>query len=113
MAGRAQDVVLRGYVSGSGSDWQAICLDLDIAAQGQSMFEAKSILDSLVDDYLAEVRTLPDVDQKRLLKRKAPLGLRLSYHFGYALASLFAERSSGDRLSYALHSGQDTRACAT
>ena len=34
----------RCYVHGKGSEWEAICTDLDISVQGDSFEDAKSLL---------------------------------------------------------------------
>lgn len=107
-----QYLEFRGYVFGRGQEWNAICLDLDIAAQGRSFHEAKCTLEEMVDDYLHTVRRLPVSEQKRLLRRRAPFSVRVWHHLTYALASLFNERKGSDRLSFVLHRDNDSGACA-
>ena len=58
-------------------EWEAICTDLDIAAQGISLDEAKRELEAAVSAYVEYVLTLPEEEVSEFLNRKSPLGLRL------------------------------------
>lgn len=54
--------------------WVAICLDFDLAAQGETFEEAKGKLDAMIDDYVREAwdgEDRPYADA--LLNRRAPL----------------------------------------
>lgn len=102
MSKRDRGPVLRGYIVGNGKNWHAICLDLDIAADGGTPKEARLVLEGMVIDYLNEVRTLSADQQKKLLNRKAPFLTRLGYHFAYFVASFFNNRSD-DRFGFILH----------
>ena len=69
-----QDRVLRCYAESSDSGWEAICVDLDLAAQGSSFEEARDALYEAISVYLETVMELPDEkDRVRLLNRRAPL----------------------------------------
>ncbi len=61
----------RCYVHGKGSEWEAICTDLDISVEGDS-----------------------EADQKRFLKRKSPLWLRSLYYWRLVLFRLYGKQSS-------------------
>lgn len=102
--------ILRGYIVGNGKSWHAICLDLDITADGETLLEAKATLEGMVADYLAEVEMLPASAKKKLLNRKAPLLTRLDYHLGYFVASFFQDRRN-DRLGFILHGDQFAPNC--
>ncbi len=65
---------LHGYASGRDGDWEAICLDLDIAVQGSSFEEVARSLRDAVTLYLESVGSLPETQQAHLLHRTAPLG---------------------------------------
>ena len=58
-------------------EWEAICTDLDIAAQGTSLDDAKRELEAAVAAYVEYVLTLPEEEVSGFLNRKSPLGLRL------------------------------------
>lgn len=70
---------LRCYAEGRPGDWQAICLDLDIAVQGGSFDEVRNNLNSAIALFIEEVKDSSAANQRRLLSRKAPLWMRLKY----------------------------------
>ena len=73
------------YVWGSGSDWVAICTDLDIAVQGNSFNITKKLLNEAIDGFLHEVMKLPENERKIFLKRRAPLFVRIKLHLKFHL----------------------------
>lgn len=64
------------YAHGRESDWEAICVDLDIAVQGSSFDEVRSLLSSAITSYIADVAAESPKDAVRLLTRRAPLHVR-------------------------------------
>ena len=70
-------------------EWEAICTDLDIAAQGISLDEAKRELEAAVSAYVEYVLTLPEEEVSEFLNRKSPLGLRLRLGMRYRWSALF------------------------
>ena len=86
---------LRCYAEGRDGDWEAICLDLDIAVQGGSFEEVFSSLQEAISLYLETVTDLPPQEQRALLHRPAPFPVRLKF-LTHALRGLFAD-SDGDR----------------
>ena len=79
------------YAWGVPGDWEAICVDFDLAAQGESFDEVRSELSDAIETYLEYVAELPENERARFLNRKAPLGLRL--HLAL-LRRVFALRDS-------------------
>jgi hypothetical protein len=79
--------ILHCYASGRDGDWEGICLDLDIAVQGESFGDVLRSLHDAVSLYLETVTTLPEEQQAHLRHRPAPLGIRLKF-LGYALRFL-------------------------
>jgi len=69
------------YAEGSGSQWEAVCLDFDIAVQGGSFEEVYRGLQESVALYLEHLATLPEADRRRLMARRAPLGERLKFAY--------------------------------
>ena len=65
------------YAWGKPGDWEALCVDYDLAAQGDSFEEVRSELADAVETYLDYVSELPENEQRAFLSRKAPLNLRL------------------------------------
>ena len=81
--------VLRCYAEGRNGEWEAICLDLDIAVQEKSFEDVFHALNEAIALYLETVSALPESEHAHLLNRPAPLSLRLKFFF-YALRSLFS-----------------------
>ena len=73
------------YLWGSGSDWEAICTDLDIAVPSGSLNITKNLLDETIDGFLHVVMKLPLNEHKQYLKRRAPLFLRIKLLTNYCL----------------------------
>ncbi len=65
------------YAWGRPGSWEAICADFDLAVQGVSLEEVRSELNDAVETYRSYIAELPEAERGRLLKRKAPLGLRI------------------------------------
>lgn len=56
--------------------WQAICVDLDIAVQGNSFDDVYRCLNEAISDYIETVMELPAEDRDRLLNRRVPFWTR-------------------------------------
>jgi hypothetical protein len=59
--------------------WQAICLNLDIAAEGRTLADVKMQLNAAVENYITTVTAMPAADRRRLLNRSVPFTLKLKY----------------------------------
>ena len=70
---------LRCIAHGHDGDWEALCLDLDIAVQGDSFDDVYASLNEAISLYFESVSALPDADRRRLLERPAPLRVRLEF----------------------------------
>lgn len=68
---------LHCYAEGRNGDWEAICLDLDIAVQGRSFEEVFASLQDAIALYIESVADLPESERRRLLHRAVPLATRL------------------------------------
>lgn len=86
--------VLRCYAEGRDGDWEAICLDLDIAVQGDSFDDVFHALPKAIELHLEAVTSLPGEDRSHLLDRPAPLAVKLKF-LAYVVRSLF-DRDDGD-----------------
>lgn len=86
---------LRCYAEGRDGEWEAICLDLDIAVQGSSFEEVFSSLRQAISLYLESVTDLPSQERRALLHRPAPFYVRFKF-LTHALRGLFAD-IDGDR----------------
>jgi hypothetical protein len=49
---KPSDLIVRCYAEQVGDQWQAFCLDLSLAAQGDTFAEVKDKLDAMVAEYL-------------------------------------------------------------
>lgn len=79
------------YAWGVPGDWEALCVDFDLAAQGKSLEEVRRELGDAIETYLEYVDEMPEHERTRFLNRKTPLGLRLRLAF---LHRVFALRDS-------------------
>lgn len=77
-----------------GSQWEVICLDFDIAIQGDSLEEAMKEMDIALNDFLEYALTLPKEEARMLLRRRAPLSLRLYYSLRFALMALMQKNDN-------------------
>ena len=85
---------LHCYAVGKDGEWEAICLDLDIAVQGSSFEAVSTSLGEAISLYLESVSALPREEQDRLLNRSAPVWVRLEFLWR-ALLSLFRRDDGG------------------
>lgn len=85
------DLTLQCYARLCGDQWHAICTDLDVAADGASLGEAKASLATCIELYLEGIKTMPPGDRHALLTRRAPWHVRAKMAF---LSSL--QRPQGD-----------------
>jgi hypothetical protein len=85
-------MLLRCFAEQRDGAWEALCVDLDLAVQGDSFEQVYRDLADAVAQYIDHVHTLPPAEQRRLLRRKAPVALRLRF-VGAALALAFLPRS--------------------
>jgi predicted RNase H-like HicB family nuclease len=78
------------YAAGRNGAWEAICLDFDIAVQGNAFEEVLSSLQDAISLYHESVANLPPRERGGLLHRPAPLSVR-SRFLTHALRGLFAD----------------------
>lgn len=73
---RPKQLLVKCYAEQEGHDWVAVCLDFNLAAQGDSFEEVKIKLESMIYDYVYDA--LVGEDRRyaaQLLSRRAPLSL--------------------------------------
>lgn len=93
---------LHCYAEGRDGGWEAICLDLDIAVQGDSFAEVYRALDEAIAAYLETVHDLPESEQRHLLRRKAPISVRLSFLLRAVRTILFGRDSDPQYADFTL-----------
>lgn len=87
---------------GADGAWEAVCLDLDIAAQGRSFEEASDALRRAIDLYLAHVATLSPAEQTRFLDRRVPLLVRLRFGLKALTLALAQDSAQGYQHHYTI-----------
>ena len=86
---------LHCYAEGQDGDWEAICLDLDVAVQGRSFEEVFDGLKQAISLNLRTVADLPPEERPFLLHRPVPFLVRLKF-LAQAVGELFPG-TDGDR----------------
>jgi len=84
------------FASGRPGDWEAICLDYDIAVQGRTFEEAQSLLELSINDYVESAAKEEPEIRDRLLKRSAPARVWLQYIFSFLWHTFRRKRLSDD-----------------
>ncbi|MBV8071903.1 MAG: hypothetical protein JO270_18485 [Acidobacteriaceae bacterium] len=87
--------LLRCYAERHGGQWEAFCVDFDIAVQGSTFEEVYRVLNIAVTDYVERANELPAQDRRRLLHRRAPFRSRLWFLFAF-LSTLLRSTGSKD-----------------
>lgn len=92
-------LVLRCYAEKSGNQWQAFCLDLSLAAQGDTFAEVKGKLDAMIFEYVYDALVGEDREYAhQLLFRRAPLRDWLKYYWYRVLSQAVAIPEEARRL---------------
>jgi hypothetical protein len=91
------EIPLTCIAKGRNDHWEAICLDLNIAAQGHSFGEVERLLTDAIETYIEDVMKENEQDRAHLLLRPAPLTVRLSWIGGLILATLTGRAGRADR----------------
>jgi hypothetical protein len=81
---------LHCYAEGRDGEWEAVCLDLDIAVQGRSFEDVFASMQQAIALYLETVADLELEARRSLLHRSAPLSVRLKF-LGHAVRELFSD----------------------
>lgn len=69
---KPEQMVLRCYAEQRNGLWSAVCLDLSLAAQGNSLEEARQKLHNQVVEYIEDAIGQDEAHWEYLLSRKAP-----------------------------------------
>jgi len=95
------DLLLRCYAERErDGTWFGICIDLNLAAQGDSFEEVRAKLHAMIRDYLADALTVDEQYIGDLIPRQAPLYFRARYHL---LAGLERFRKATARRLFTEH----------
>lgn len=78
---KPSELILHCYAKQKDNQWQAFCLDLTLAAQGDNFAEAKAKLENMVGEYVFDALVGEDkAFAEQLLSRRAPLREWLKYY---------------------------------
>lgn len=110
---KAPNLILRCYAKREEGQWVAVCLDLCLAAQHDTLEGARSLLEEQIVSYVEEALTVDRASAEMLLSRKAPLSQRIEYHI-IAAAQRFHVLRSRIRTAFSttlpLHVGKSCHA---
>ena len=82
---KSEQLLIRCLAQRNKNQWEAFCIDFCLAAQADTLEEAKQKLEAQIFDYLESALCGEDRQHaNQLLNRKAPLSIRVKY----ALAAL-------------------------
>ena len=94
--------ILHCYAEGGRGEWEAICLDLDIAVQGASFEAVYRSLRTAISLYLETAEALPASDRADLLDRPAPFSIRWRFLAQAAQYALGTRREGTYRHQFTL-----------
>jgi hypothetical protein len=77
---QTKDLIVRCYVKKDGDLYIAVCIDLSLAAQANSVEEVVQKLEAQIFDYLCEAFSETEYAAS-LIQRKAPLSQRATFHW--------------------------------
>jgi hypothetical protein len=82
-------------VHGRGTEWEGLCLDLDIAVHGQSLHEVQTTLEQAISSYIEDASKEDDATRDKLLLRRAPFFVRLPWALRLFFRSIFRNKKPG------------------
>lgn len=94
------------YMYGHPGAWEAICVDLDIAVNGASSEEVKSLMESAIATYIEDAKAESPEVAEQLLNRTSPWHVRARLLFGllwYRIWSWFDGRSDNRTSGFDIH----------
>jgi hypothetical protein len=75
------DLVLRCIALKRGGYWVAMCIDLDLAVQADTLAQARKQLRGQISSYVADATGVDSEHARTLLGRKAPLRYFAMYYY--------------------------------
>ncbi len=76
------------YAEGMEGQWEAVCLDFDLAVQGKTFEEIYQSLNQSIGMYVEYIKSLPNKERAAFLNRSAPFSLRFRFLW-YAIRGTF------------------------
>jgi hypothetical protein len=94
-----RNLTLRCYAENLDGQWQAFCLDLSLAAQGDSFQDVKEKLSRMISEYVYDALAGEDKDfAYALLRRRAPAKYWAKFYLFVALHKIGALHDNMKRL---------------
>ena len=93
---------LQCFAHGRQGDWEAICVDLDIAVQGESFEEVQQGLNEAVSSYIELVAKEGSTAREALLNRRAPWHVIAKLWIGLVISGVFDRREGEEQASFPL-----------
>lgn len=81
------DLVLRCIAVKRGTYWVAMCIDLDLTTQADTLPQARKLLRGQISSYVADATGVDSEHARTLLGRKAPLRYFAMYHYAKLMHS--------------------------
>jgi hypothetical protein len=95
-AGETEPATLFCVARGHQGEWEAFCLDLDLAVLGQSFEEVRSLLQEAVSTYILDAGAETEPARSELLSRRVPFHVRLWWAMQFFKAAVFPRRRDRD-----------------
>ena len=80
------------YVEGGGDQWQAACVDFDLAVSATSRGEVEALLEFAVRTYIRDAMAEAEPARTQLLRRRAPWTTRVKWRLRVAVATIGVKR---------------------
>jgi len=90
------------YAHGSHGSWEAMCVDLDISVQGQSFEEVRALLNEALHSYVQDACAEDRRTAERLLRRRAPVGVRVKLAAAFLVNAIFDRKDEECRAGFDL-----------
>jgi hypothetical protein len=81
---------------GRNGAWEAFCLDLDLAVQGNSFDDVKNQIERAVVGYVESALMEAEPTRSQLLNRRAPFFVRLTWGVRFFLAAVLRRSREHD-----------------
>lgn len=100
-----RDLIVHCMAWRTGDQWVAMCLDFDLAAQGDTYLEARERLAAQIHGYVRDALVGDDQDQAAyfLTRRRAPLRYWLKFYWLGLLAALRGRARKASSEQYTTH----------
>lgn len=91
------DIPILAIARGHEGHWEALCFNFDIAVQGRTFNEVQRQMIEAVESYVEDAMKEDEVTREKLLSRRVPRLVRLSWLSGLIFAALSGRVGSSER----------------